>query len=104
MTVKKQLNDTNYVLQKSARSHPFVVHVDRMWHFYGDLSKDGVKDSSYTPTLPDNSLEPTGDDKLATMDVAKLDKPTSQGMSAAELACSSTARAGQAPSTDLQQL
>jgi len=28
--VKKRLNDTNYVLQKSAKSHPVVVHVDRM--------------------------------------------------------------------------
>jgi len=29
-TVKRRLNDCNYVLQKSARSRPFVVHVDRM--------------------------------------------------------------------------
>jgi len=28
--VKKRLNSCNYVLQKSAKSRPFVVHVDRM--------------------------------------------------------------------------
>ena len=27
--VKKRLNNINYVQQKSAKSHPFVVHVDR---------------------------------------------------------------------------
>ena len=45
-----------------------------------------------------------GADKPSSMDVAKLDRPTSQGTRAAELACISTARAGQAPSADQQQL
>jgi len=45
-----------------------------------------------------NLPEPTQANKLASMDVAKSDKLTSKGTSAAELACSSTARAGQAPS------
>jgi len=36
--VKKRLNDCNYVLQKSAKSRPFVVHVDRMRKYLHELN------------------------------------------------------------------
>jgi len=39
MIVKRRLNDTNYVLQKSAKSRPFVVHVDWMRCLYSNLLK-----------------------------------------------------------------
>ena len=35
--VKKRLNSCNYVLQKSAKSRPFVVHVDRMRPYLHEL-------------------------------------------------------------------
>jgi len=35
--VKKRLNSCNYVLQKSAKSRPFVVHVDRMRKYLHEL-------------------------------------------------------------------
>jgi len=77
MMVKKRLNDTKYVLQKSARSDPFVVHVDRMWRFHSNLSRDKVKDLSRISTLQNSSPQLTGADKLTPVDTAKLDKPIS---------------------------
>ena len=87
--VKKRLNDTNYLMQKPAKCHPYVVHVDQMWCFYSDLSKDGVQNQQHITTIPDNSPEPTGAKKPALMDVAKSDKrtSTSKGTGVARLAC-----------------
>jgi len=59
MTVKKRLNDTKYVLQESAKSRPFVVHVDQMHHFYSDLSKES-QDPQHISSMLDNLPEPTG--------------------------------------------
>jgi len=59
MIVKKRMNNTNYVLQKSARSHPFVVHVDWMRQFHSNLFKHVVKDPSHSQ---DSSPQPTGAD------------------------------------------
>jgi len=72
---------------------PFVVHVDRMRHSYSDLSRHGVQVHGplHIPTMLNNFPEPTGANKLASVNVAKSDKPTSKGTSAAELAWSSTA-------------
>jgi len=57
--VKKRLNDSNYVLQKSAKSKLFVVHVDRMQKYQSETS-----DNSCTVVehhlLSDNSMKPPG--------------------------------------------
>jgi len=79
---KKHLNDTNYVLQKSASSRPFVVHVDWMRHFYSDLLKDEVRDLSRISAMPDSSPQPNLAKKPTPVDVTKSDKTASQGKSA----------------------
>jgi len=66
------------------------VHVDWMWQFYSNLTKDGVQGPWCISTMPDNLPQPTGADKLTSVGVAKSDKPTSQGTSVAELLCSPT--------------
>jgi len=53
-TVKKRLNDCNYVIQKTAKSRPFVVHVDRMRRYLHD-QVDSVVDTSDKP--PDQILQ-----------------------------------------------
>jgi len=71
MIVKKRLNDTNYVLQKSARSPPFVVHVDCMRQFHSDFLGDGVQHPSHTSTPQASSLQLTGANKPTTqVDIA----------------------------------
>jgi len=50
--VKRRLNDCNYVLQKSAKSRPFVVHVDRMRKYNTHELVDGAAD---LPPLSDIS-------------------------------------------------
>ena len=57
MTVKKQLNDTNYVLQNSAKSRQFVVHVDQMRRFHSDLSTDGVQEDPQHTTPDSDTLQ-----------------------------------------------
>ena len=52
--VKKRLNDCNYVIQKSARSRPFVVHVDRMRRYLHDQD-DSVVDTSDKPSVSDTT-------------------------------------------------
>ena len=51
-TVQKRLNDSNYVIQKTARSRPFVVHVDRMRRYLHD-SIDSVEDTTDKPPVSD---------------------------------------------------
>jgi len=51
--VKKRLNDCNYVLQKSAKSRPFVVHVDQMRRYLHEL------DDSETDKPPLSSASDT---------------------------------------------
>jgi len=99
MMVKKHLNDSNCVLQKTLRSCIFVVLVDRMQCFHSDLSKDGVQDTSNISTLLDNLPQLTGADMLTL-----VDKLTSQRTSAAELAYSPPALAVHPLSADQQQL
>jgi len=50
--VKKRLNDYNYVIQKMAKSRPFVVHVDRMHRYLHDQA-DSVVDMSDKPPQAD---------------------------------------------------
>jgi len=52
--VKKPLNNCNYVLQKSAKSRRFVVHVDRMRKYLLDQA-DSNADNSDMPLLSDIS-------------------------------------------------
>jgi len=52
--VKKRLNDCNYILQKSAKSRPFVVHVDRMRQYLHGQS-DSNAENADMPPLSDNS-------------------------------------------------
>jgi len=52
--VKKHLNDCNYVIQKSAKSRPFVVHVDRMCRYLHDQA-DSVADTSDKPPVSDTT-------------------------------------------------
>ena len=35
--VKKRLNDSNYVVQRSPKCRPFIVHVDRLKPYHGEL-------------------------------------------------------------------
>jgi len=35
------MNDTNYVLQKSAKDQPFIVHVDHMRNFPNEDALNG---------------------------------------------------------------
>ena len=59
MIVKQRLNDTNYMLQKSAKNRPFVIHVDHMRQFPNELSKEkGLSDPHKVPTSADSSLQP----------------------------------------------
>ena len=59
MTVKRCLNDTNYVLQKSAKSRPFIVRIDCMRQFPNELSKkERVLDPLKLPTAVDSSSHP----------------------------------------------
>jgi len=51
--VKCRLNDCNYVLQKSARSRPFVVHVDRMCKYNLDGQSDSKAENSDIQPLSD---------------------------------------------------
>jgi len=57
--VKRRLNDCNYVWQKSARSRPFMVHVDRMrecnLHELADSSVDKPPVSDTLDTLDRSS-------------------------------------------------
>lgn len=39
--VEQQLNDSNYILKQTLRSCPFLVHVDRMKSYYGELPATG---------------------------------------------------------------
>jgi len=63
--VKKRLNDCNYIIQKSAKSRPFVVHVDRMRRYLHDQA-DSVVDMSDKLSQADiphasaRSLKPPG--------------------------------------------
>ena len=41
--VQKRLNSCNYVLRKSAKSRPFVVHVDRMRPYLHELDDSDAK-------------------------------------------------------------
>jgi len=68
--VKRQLNDTNYVLQKSIKSRLFVAHIDRMRRFHSNLSKEGVKDPQDITTMQDKPPELTGVQNLGTPDEA----------------------------------
>jgi len=52
--VKKRLNDCNYILQKSAKSRPSVLHVDRMRKYLHEQSDSNVKNADM-PLLSDNS-------------------------------------------------
>jgi len=53
MIVRRRLNDTNYVLQKSTNSWPFVIHIDHMQKLPNGLTeKEGVKDPHLLPTRP----------------------------------------------------
>jgi len=52
--MKKHLNDCNYVLQKSAKSRPFVVHVDRMCKYLHEQT-DSNADNLDMPRLSDIS-------------------------------------------------
>ena len=60
--MKRRLNDCCYVLQKSARSRPFVTHVDRMRECNLHESTDssaGKPPVSDTPSKTDRLLEPS---------------------------------------------
>jgi len=48
-----------------------------MRHFYSSLSKEVVQDPQHVTTMPDKLPEHTVAHKLATMDTAKVNKPTS---------------------------
>jgi len=52
--VKKRLNDCNYVLQKSAKSRPIVVHVDQMRKYLREQD-DSNAENADMPPLSDNS-------------------------------------------------
>jgi len=52
--IKKRLNDCNYVLQKSAKSRPFVVHVDRMCKYLHEQRDSNAENVDMLP-LSDNS-------------------------------------------------
>ena len=47
--MKKHLNDCNYVLQKSAKSRPFVVHVDRMCKYLHEQADSDAENSNMPP-------------------------------------------------------
>jgi len=60
--VKRRLNDCNYTLQKSAKSKPFVVHVNRMRKYQSEKADDDCTAGATRPlsTALDNSLRPPG--------------------------------------------
>jgi len=61
MTVKWCFTDTNYMLQKLAKSRPFIVHIDHMRCFPNEFSKEeGVKEPNKLPTSVDSSLQSLG--------------------------------------------
>jgi len=54
--VTRAILPVNYVLQKSARSKPFVVHVDKIKKFYGDAPSTWIaSDHQKSPTCPESS-------------------------------------------------
>jgi len=68
--VKHHLNDCNYVLQKLARSRPFVVHVDRMHKCNLDEQSDSKAENSDIQLLSDLRGEsPRSHNQMSKMDI-----------------------------------
>lgn len=51
--ITRVIQPVNYVLQKSARSKPFVVHVDKLKKYYGDVPSNWItSDPQKSPPCP----------------------------------------------------
>ena len=89
--VRKRLNSCNYVLQKSAKSRPFVVHVDRMRPYLHELD-DG--EASKSPLSDASDMQ----SKLPTPSSQKLDTDTPSQLAIAPPPVKASATAGPAAS------
>jgi len=55
--MKKRLNDCNYILQKSAKSQPFVVHVDRMRKYLHEQADSNADNSDMLQPLDTTDVQ-----------------------------------------------
>jgi len=79
--VVRQIEPVNLVLQKSERSKPFVVHVDKVKRCYGDLPVSWLKStveavSTAPEALADTQVDTTVDTGLSQLELAS-DSPVS---------------------------
>jgi len=88
--VKKRLNSCNYVLQKSAKSRPFVVHVDRMRPYLHEL---GNSDASKPPLSDASDMQgksPTSSGQMLDANTPSQSTIASQSVKASATAKSAT--------------
>jgi len=84
--VKKRLNSCNYVLQKSAKSRPFVVHVDRMRLYLHELDdSDTAKPPLSNPSdMPDRL--PRSSSRMSNTNTPSTSAIASQSVNATPVA------------------
>jgi len=85
--VKKRLNSCNYVLQKSAKSRPFVVHVNRMRPYLHEL---GASDTSKPPLS--NASDMQGDSPTSSSQVLDANTPSQSTIAPQSVKAGATAR------------
>ena len=98
--VKKRLNSCNYVLQKTAKSRPFVVHVDRMRPYLHELDDSGTD----KPPLS-NASDMQGKSPASSSQTLDASIPSQTAIASPSVKASATAKpAASTVSTDTDQV